>query len=458
MTRTPVPAILARLRRCALAEPPALALLALLFLLHGAYSLTPDLARPLRHLVFLAGSVGLAALLAGYWVFWRALFAAPRPLAPIDAPDLADALLAVMMLVSAAYFSLPNRLALGLIVGFLALQTWLLRSGRLRLSIGACGAALATAFVVVVARTSIYHLGADMLPVSAWADRVFLHGQNPYFEDYTAVTPGPFYYLPLQWLIYLPFVALHLDLRLLNLAALAGTVALYLSIWREVPRRWSGLAVLLALIAARPSVEMVYQGEVWPLWFLISAFVVALFRGRLWAAAVLLGLLLACNQTTLVLAALLGVWQLRSGGDWRRTLGLGAVAFAVYAAVVFPFARGIVAFIDQNYIALPHLAGIMSEQRFHNSITEVSLVNVLTRTHLIGLRAALQLAVGIAGMALLALRPRTSPAVFLAICALTYLVAIGLNVQVWKYYYIQGLLLLFWSVYAPVAARRAAAP
>ena len=53
-------------------------------------------------------------------------------------------------------------------------------------------------------------------------------------------------------------------------------------------------------------------------------------------------------------------------------------------------------------------------------------------------------------MTVIVLRRRTTPQEFLAVCALTYLVAIGLNVVVWKYYYIQGLVMLFWSIYAPV--------
>jgi hypothetical protein len=38
------------------------------------------------------------------------------------------------------------------------------------------------------------------------------------------------------------------------------------------------------------------------------------------------------------------------------------------------------------------------------------------------------------------------------VCGLTYLWAISLNTQVWKYYYVPGLLLLFWAIYAPPSA------
>jgi hypothetical protein len=441
-----------RWRDCGLCQRSALALVALLLLLHGAYSLTPDLALAPRNLAFLAGSVLLVLLLGGYWLFWRILFAPDRPSAWAGAPDLLDALFPALMLASAAYFSLPNRLALELIAPFVLVQASLLTWGRLRLSVLLTCAVLLVALAVAVAGVSFDHVGADMLPVIAWADRTFLHGLNPYFEDYTSVTPGPFFYLPLQWLVYLPFVALHLDLRLLNLASVFGTIGLYLLLWRDIPRRWTGFALLLALIASRPSTEMVYQGEVWPLWFMVSAFAVAFYRRRLRLAAMLLGLLLACNQTTLVLAALISVYQVRSGTNWRETLLLGAIVLIVYCVIVFPFARGVVVFIEEYYIIVPHLGGIMTERAFHNSITQVSLVNVLTRLGLIGLRGPLQFAVGILGMAVIVLRQRTKPQEFLAVCALTYLVAIGLNVVVWKYYYIQGLVMLFWSIYAPVGA------
>ncbi|OYV48506.1 MAG: hypothetical protein B7X10_02965 [Burkholderiales bacterium 21-58-4] len=60
---------------------------------------------------------------------------------------------------------------------------------------------------------------------------------------------------------------------------------------------------------------------------------------------------------------------------------------------------------------------------------------MLTRARLPELRAWLQVAAGVTGMAVLVLRRRTTPAQFLTVCGLTYLWAISLNMQVWKYYY-----------------------
>ena len=430
--------------RCGLCERGALTWLALLMLLHGTYSVAPDLTRGARHAVFLTGSIGLAALFGVYVWVGRWLLVGVCPRDRVATPDMVDAILPIVTIVSALYFSLPDGVAILLTLGCVLPQAFLLARRALRASlIFSCGFLLVGLFAVIV-KTKLRHLGADMLPVSVWADRSFLHGMNPYFGDHTAVTPWPFFYLPLQWLIYLPLVVLHLDVRWINFVSIVGTIWLLTRLWRDLMRPWTAFALLLALVAARPSTEMLYQGEVWPLWFLISAFIVAFLRGRVWLAGVLVGLLLAYSQTALVIAALIAVHQLRSGGPWRVTLTAGAVALLVYLAFIFPFAHGMVAFIDTNYIVLPHLAGIISERVRHNATTQVSLTNLLTRLSASRWRASLQLMAGLGGMLVLALRP-TSPRGFLIVCGITYLVAIGLNMQVWKYYYVPGLVFLFWS-------------
>ena len=89
-------------RDCGLRHRSVLAFLALLLLLHGAYSVTPDLGPRLRDLAFLAGSVVLTLLLVGFWIAWRPLFANAPPQTRAAAPDPCDALLAVGMIVTAA--------------------------------------------------------------------------------------------------------------------------------------------------------------------------------------------------------------------------------------------------------------------------------------------------------------------------------------------------------------------
>ncbi len=438
-----------RLDRCGLGQRSLLPLLALLILLHFAYSVTPDLPPALRNLAFLAGSVLLAAVLAAASFFWPPGMIREPPAAPGVDAKLSDALLAVVMIASAAYFSLPNRLAAPLVATFGAIQVVVLPMRRPRLSLIVSCLSLLLGLGLAVWWIPLDRLGGDMLPVTVWADKVFLHGMNPYFADHSSITPNPFFYLPLQWLIYVPFVAFHLDPRLLNEIAIVGTISIYLRLWREISFPWTGFAVLLGLIAMRSSTEMLYDGEVWPLWWMISLFAFLIHRRRLRVAALVLGLLLACSQISLAIAALFGVYQIRSTASWRDTVLLAGISSAVYLAFVLPFAHGLAGFVVEYYIVIPHLAGVISERLRHNSITQVSLVNLLSRAGLTGLRAWLQAATGIAGMAVLAVRRSTTPAQFLTVCGLTYLWAISLNMQVWKYYYVPGLLLLFWGIYAP---------
>ncbi len=309
-----------RLDRCGLGQRSLLPLLALLILLHFAYSVTPDLPPALRNLAFLAGSVLLAAVLAAASFFWPPGMIREPPAAPGVDAKLSDALLAVVMIASAAYFSLPNRLAAPLVATFGAIQVVVLPMRRPRLSLIVSCLSLLLGLGLAVWWIPLDRLGGDMLPVTVWADKVFLHGMNPYFADHSSITPNPFFYLPLQWLIYVPFVAFHLDPRLLNEIAIVGTISIYLRLWREISFPWTGFAVLLGLIAMRSSTEMLYDGEVWPLWWMISLFAFLIHRRRLRVAALVLGLLLACSQISLAIAALFGVYQIRSTASWRDTV------------------------------------------------------------------------------------------------------------------------------------------
>jgi hypothetical protein len=206
--------------------------------------------------------------------------------------------------------------------------------------------------------------------------------------------------------------------------------------------------ILVGLAASRPATEMVFQGQVWPFWLLLSVFAVLELRGRHLAAALALGVLLAMSQTTLLLLALTGPYSLRTYG-LRRTMVLALVTLLVFAVIVVPFSRLGSEFFVQNYYALPKLAGEYSERIFHNAITQMSLLNLITTLGVKDLRAPLQLAAILAGMALLLVRPIPGPRFFLVACGLSFLWAIGLNVQVWKYYYVPGLLLIFWGLACP---------
>src|SRR6185437_1271818 len=57
----------------------------------------------------------------------------------------------------------------------------------------------------------------DMLLFIEHALDVFRMGGDPYTADFGGIDANPFFYLPLQWLIYLPVRVLGGDLRIVNL-------------------------------------------------------------------------------------------------------------------------------------------------------------------------------------------------------------------------------------------------
>ena len=429
-------------------NPGARSWIALLLIIHFVYGAAPDLSPAHRLDIYLIGSVLFAALLAG--CLSVLVLPAWPDVAGLSIESLSrQALLLVVVVSFAIYAAFPDRFAAILILAFLFVQIPLLWRSMYRLSLVATGGAIIGGLAVVILRTRLTDLGADMLPVCVWANHILLQHGNPYLADHRAVTPWPFFYLPLQWLIYMPLVLLHADVRWLNFASIIGTLALLFWNRRNLASPWLAFTLMLVFIASRPSTEMLYQGEVWPFWFIVSAFSVLLLRGNPARAALALGCLLGISQTAIHVAGLTAVWRLRSAGKWYRTMLMGALAAGIYFISIIPFAHGVVEFIRNEYVVLPHLAGKLVQRVRDNGNTEVSLVNLLLHLGLIRWRMAMQLTVVLGTAAVLAVR-RAGTRTFLYLTGVSYLAAISLNMQVWKYYYGPGLLLMFWSiVWAP---------
>lgn len=425
-------------------NPGARSWIALLLIIHFVYGTAPDLSPAHRLDIYLIGSVLFAALLAAC----LSVLVLPARLEVTGLsiePLFRQTLLLIVAVAFAIYTAFPDRFAAILILVFLSVQLPLLWRSMYRASLAATGGAIIGGLAVVILRTRLADLGADMLPVCVWANHILLQHANPYLADHRSVTPWPFFYLPLQWLIYMPLVLLHADVRWLNLASVIGTLALLFWNRRNLANPWLALTLMLVFIVSRPSTEMLYQGEVWPFWFIVSAFSVLLLRGNPARAALALGCLLGVSQTAIHIAGLTAVWRLRSAGKWYRTLLMGALAAGVYFISIIPFAHDIVAFIRNEYVVLPHLAGRLVQRVRDNRDTEVSLVNLLLHLGLIRWRMAIQLTVVLSTAAVLAVR-RAGTRAFLYLTGVSYLAAISLNMQVWKYYYGPGLLLMFWSI------------
>jgi hypothetical protein len=419
---------------------------AVLFLLHVTYGVAPILGAVAARDWFAATSIVYVLLITALAVVyispaWRRSY--DRAVEQLVSPRF-DWAFAFAVTLTSIYFTLPNRVALPGALLFAAVTLALVRRFPPGVSVAASGAAIAVLLIVKLAAFPPSPDAADMLPVIRWADLQLLAGHNPYHEDYSAVTIGPFYYLPVQWLIYLPFVWAGIDQRWLNFFSILGLCVVAWTVFGRSPRRTLYAGFLVGLIGSRPSMEMIVQGQVWPVWCLLGMFACMVLRGLQQWAAILVGVLLATNQTFLLVWGLWLVHTFAAFGP-RRTLTLFAISLLVFAIIVLPFTSLSLDFFMQNYIVLPRLAGENSEKFNHNSTTQLSLLNVITTIGAAKLRLPLQALSGIAGIWAIVRRRPADPPGFLAICGLAYLFAVSLNVQVWKYYYIPGVLLIFLS-------------
>ena len=395
----------------------------LLLILHLSYSIAPVLDGNVRRTLFLGASLLFFPVLLATFLICAAT-RAPWPVSPVSDRGLQSicAGFAVTVVGSALYFSFPNAIALPSVVAFAVLNFLLWRRGGI---VHVVYGTLAVAVLLLAVKAlGPDPNGADMLPLIKWTNQTFLAGRNPYDEHNT-------FYLPVQWLLYLPLVGLGLDQRLLNLFSLFGCLALFAAALRGSSYRVACLAVFAGLCASRPAVEMMAQGEVWPVWLILSGYAFALSTGRHWLAAVLVGVLLAMHQPFLLLFALAGIYDLRAFG-LRKAVLLGIVSLSVYAVFVLSFSRGSMDFFVWIYITLPHLAAGVAEQFSQNSTQQISLVSILVVSGLSDLRQGLQVLCGVRGIALVTW-PRTMDRPrFLATAGLSYIFALALNVMVFK--------------------------
>jgi hypothetical protein len=387
----------------------------------------------LRHAVYLAASVatvaGFAAAL-GIALFPRFQGDTPADWMPVGAA------LCVAELTLTVFFHLPTRWA---VAALLALWVALALLARWLGAAAVMGAALCLGFLIYAATilcTPFSAMGADMLPFITHALEVFLAGGDPYVADYSAITGNPFFYLPAQWLVFLPPYLLGIDLRIVNLLSAAAMVILVE--WR-VRAGHSGLRTGVYPLMLSPLVlPMMYAGQIWPYWLAILAAAMLLLEARwIWAAAAL-ALAIGIRQTALVGAAAVVVGLI--GRIPVRALvlavvvGVGTLLLTILPFVSSRHAVGVI-LIDgpAKALALANAAGNPADQIASSNLMQFFGLQAqdLPAEALLGLLAMLVArAVGREGV-----RP------LLIAAGLGYALTISANPYLFRYYYIAGVLL-----------------
>ena len=175
---------------------------------------------------------------------------------------------------------------------------------------------------------------SDCLPLISAANLNFLSGHFPYITYPLVSGPVVLTYLPATWLVYLPAVILHVDLRwtnlLLSLAAIAVT---YFSVR---PSHRPLAASLLSLFILLPFSQFQHDIYTSLQWFLLAATFALLERQRWLAAAAAMACGVAASQLILIMSPFFAVFLFRRLG-LRKTLQAAFVFLIFVALWVGPF-------------------------------------------------------------------------------------------------------------------------
>lgn len=382
-------------------------------------------------------------------IAYGTMFEGSEPLPSLRMPGWVTPAVTAATLLASFYFWLPTRIALAAAIATVAacaVLHWLRREQAYAPLLLFIGFILCCYLVI---RVPIDRQSADMLPLMADADHFLLAGRDPYAQTYSNL----FFYLPVQWLVYLPPVGAGIDPRVVNLACFAFVG--WLTLWLVRSGRLASIALLslCPIILSRSAVEMIVRGQVWPLWALTLGFVATLLSPGIVWPALLLGLLLATQQPTMAIALLFGVWLLFHRGVrpafWVTIIATGVFALllapwlVLHPNLLFELYVGIQRQIAEGHAASPHAINA------HWDLLEVSMLDLLQHLGLEAIRPTLQAIVIAGGMLYLAVRRNVSLSAFLCVAGLVYILAISLNIQVFKHYYYPGFLLLAVGIALP---------
>jgi hypothetical protein len=188
--------------------------------------------------------------------------------------------------------------------------------------------------VLSVVQFPLTYLRSDMLPVILWADTNLLHHISPYALIYVADRIYAFPYLPGMLVVYLPFVAAHIDVRIGSMIFMLG--AAILIFWAARIDRRREVAVLLALFLLCPFLQ--YRNEIYiqPHWLaLVLGFVLMQRRHFAWAALVF-GVGMAIYQFSWIIFPFFVLNALRRKG-WMEAAKVSLLGAVGALAIAGPF-------------------------------------------------------------------------------------------------------------------------
>jgi hypothetical protein len=138
--------------------------------------------------------------------------------------------------------------------------------------------------------------GSDMLPLIRQSGEMIVSGQSPFAKSYCP-WGIPLIYLPAQVLVYLPAVALHLDLRILSFVYFVLFLLVVYHVRSSTGRPLSAILCMVILAGSGMLHFFLSFVQLFPYLFLLALLFAATLNRRVALAAFLAGMLLVFRQT-----------------------------------------------------------------------------------------------------------------------------------------------------------------
>lgn len=336
------------------------------------------------------------------------------------------------------FFNLTTRLALVAITVVAVLAFCLDRWRPSAAFAGALAGGFVT-FIVAIVLIPIDRGGADMLPYINHAVDAFLAGRNPYAEDFSALGKNPFFYMPLQWLIYLPPWVIGVDARVVNVLSAAAIVALVEVAARRDLVSGSLRAGVYPLLLSPLAFPMMHSGQVFAYWLCTLGFGLLALEGRWTGAAAIAGLAIGIRPTAALPAVALFVGLLGHVPRvvWLRSAAVGVV---VVSAGLLPF---IVSYPDALNVMLvdgPKRA-LAVAHAVQDPLPQIAASAIMDHFGLDRFDVWIETCVAVAFLPVAWLAARRGIQHLLCAAGVMYAATIAFNPYLHRYYYVAGLLL-----------------
>jgi hypothetical protein len=288
---------------------------------------------------------------------------------------------------------------------------------------------------------------ADMLQIIGFGSQDFLAGKNPYQPYLTSSGKEvPFGYWPGIWLPYAMFVALGIDMRVLNLLSLALLVLLFELAPKDRLRAPEITALTFyPFILSSPIWQMMLSGHLWLFWLLVCGTMLLIVGERLRSAALMFGFALACRPTALWLVGPIAAYVSTRYG-LARTVKTAAISIAVAACV--NLAVGLwygQAFWDYSYARIVGFA---------QKLVHFSVAGYLHDLGVLWLSKPIQALIILGAMAFIWAHKRMSPAGLSLFSGITYIWVVLFNTYATRYVYFPGCVGADARLGAPVSGRQ----